>query len=504
VQRVKNSAMAATERSLEQVDAGVTPAGVNEGLAAKLEETSRPAVNLSSSSPRTTPGLEDLMEEVPDTDDHVGEENGDVGDDDAASETGTDDSGLVMALDQDSTENREENQSVNCSTANLNSTVNHKTSERTRSTISEDKAAMLKSYFAVQPRPKRDEINRLSQELNFPPRVIQVWFQNARARDRREALYNVNSPLDYFRNRHTSDIYAPAKQLANEAEAEKPHSGATVDEDQPLDLTVKKTMEESVRCPSGADEKPIELTVPRPPVASAGLPQPQNGSKTPDYARENGIHPKKRSWIKIEEEDDSFPHEIEEWKKTFASGLCSGQRCYTGKLSPQSSDISGGEDEALKKSGSCDEGSESRDNSGDDHIKHINSRKTSKFNNNSSSGGSSGSVVVMATSGGKTTPAPLADNIDGLYSCDQCDKSFSKPSSLTRHKYEHSGQRPYQCDMCPKAFKHKHHLTEHKRLHSGEKPFQCQKCLKRFSHSGSYSQHMNHRFSYCRPCPASS
>ena len=181
---------------------------------------------------------------------------------------------------------------------------------------------MLKSYFAVQPRPKRDEINRLSQELNFPPRVIQVWFQNARARDRREALYNVNSPLDYFRNRHTSDIYAPAKQLANEAEAEKPHSGATVDEDQPLDLTVKKTMEESVRCPSGADEKPIELTVPRPPVASAGLPQPQNGSKTPDYARENGIHPKKRSWIKIEEEDDSFPHEIEEWKKTFASGLC--------------------------------------------------------------------------------------------------------------------------------------------------------------------------------------
>lgn len=58
--------------------------------------------------------------------------------------------------------------------------------------------------------------------------------------------------------------------------------------------------------------------------------------------------------------------------------------------------------------------------------------------------------------------------------------------------------------MCPKAFKHKHHLTEHKRLHSGEKPFQCQKCLKRFSHSGSYSQHMNHRFSYCRPCPASS
>lgn len=28
---------------------------------------------------------------------------------------------------------------------------------------------------------------------------------------------------------------------------------------------------------------------------------------------------------------------------------------------------------------------------------------------------------------------------DGLYSCDQCDKTFGKQSSLARHKYEHSG-----------------------------------------------------------------
>ena len=60
-------------------------------------------------------------------------------------------------------------------------------------------------------------------------------------------------------------------------------------------------------------------------------------------------------------------------------------------------------------------------------------------------------------------------------------------------------QRPHKCGDCDKAFKHKHHLTEHRRLHSGEKPFQCPKCLKRFSHSGSYSQHINHRFSYCKP-----
>lgn len=28
----------------------------------------------------------------------------------------------------------------------------------------------------------------------------------------------------------------------------------------------------------------------------------------------------------------------------------------------------------------------------------------------------------------------------GMYACDQCDKMFSKQSSLARHKYEHSGK----------------------------------------------------------------
>ncbi|KAJ8395054.1 hypothetical protein AAFF_G00040050 [Aldrovandia affinis] len=86
----------------------------------------------------------------------------------------------------------------------------------------------------------------------------------------------------------------------------------------------------------------------------------------------------------------------------------------------------------------------------------------------------------------------------GMYACDLCDKIFQKSSSLLRHKYEHTGKRPHECGICSKAFKHKHHLIEHMRLHSGEKPYQCDKCGRRFSHSGSYSQHMNHRYSYCK------
>nr|XP_057906510.1 zinc finger E-box-binding homeobox 2b isoform X4 [Doryrhamphus excisus] len=87
-----------------------------------------------------------------------------------------------------------------------------------------------------------------------------------------------------------------------------------------------------------------------------------------------------------------------------------------------------------------------------------------------------------------------ADYMSGL------DDMTDPDSCLSRKKIKktESGKRPHQCQICKKAFKHKHHLIEHSRLHSGEKPYQCDKCGKRFSHSGSYSQHMNHRYSYCK------
>ncbi|KAJ8415014.1 hypothetical protein AAFF_G00007120 [Aldrovandia affinis] len=87
-----------------------------------------------------------------------------------------------------------------------------------------------------------------------------------------------------------------------------------------------------------------------------------------------------------------------------------------------------------------------------------------------------------------------ADYMSGL------DDLTDSESCLSRKKIKktESGKRPHQCQICKKAFKHKHHLIEHSRLHSGEKPYQCDKCGKRFSHSGSYSQHMNHRYSYCK------
>lgn len=40
----------------------------------------------------------------------------------------------------------------------------------------------------------------------------------------------------------------------------------------------------------------------------------------------------------------------------------------------------------------------------------------------------------------------------GIHSCDQCDKTFGKLSSLARHKYEHSGCAIYQLRSLPSKF----------------------------------------------------
>ncbi|XP_056148811.1 zinc finger E-box-binding homeobox 1 [Lampris incognitus] len=113
--------------------------------------------------------------------------------------------------------------------------------------------------------------------------------------------------------------------------------------------------------------------------------------------------------------------------------------------------------------------------------------------------GSEGMSAVEEQNNSDSASPPKKRRLEnGVYPCDLCDKVFQKGSSLLRHKYEHTGKRPHECSVCKKAFKHKHHLIEHSRLHSGEKPYQCDKCGKRFSHSGSFSQHMNHRYSYCK------
>lgn len=97
---------------------------------------------------------------------------------------------------------------------------------RVRTAISEEQQAVLKEHYAVNPRPSREEFRSIAARLMLDPRVVQVWFQNNRSRERK--LNNIGMMKQSF------------------TRAGSPFSATgTIDWDQPLDLSIKKDSRES-------------------------------------------------------------------------------------------------------------------------------------------------------------------------------------------------------------------------------------------------------------------
>ncbi|KAK7865943.1 hypothetical protein R5R35_005010 [Gryllus longicercus] len=101
--------------------------------------------------------------------------------------------------------------------------------------------------------------------------------------------------------------------------------------------------------------------------------------------------------------------------------------------------------------------------------------------------------------------------------CDECQKKFSFPQSLKKHKQRHkgvgnsvcdvcgkvvtstymrihmrthTGEKPIVCNVCNKSFRSANYLKTHMRVHTGEKPYTCEKCLKCFTQRSTLVVHM--------------
>ncbi|KAI4459768.1 histone h4 transcription factor-related [Holotrichia oblita] len=370
---------------------------------------------------------------------------------------------------------------------------------RVRSLISDEQLKVLKDNYAINPRPKREDLMRIADKIGFPVRVVQVWFQNTRARDRREGRliqipYNTPSIPIRFPQMPSNPQYLIPKAYPSPP----PYMS-----EQPLDLSTKKEPPSHDSSPSSSPRRPTSVQHSDSGDDAVNLSHKSSRSPTPfqqmqfqcHYQGSNCSSEPRRTPSPLDFNNGSRLAQIlaqpaHKLAQLPGMGLVPMERLMQlgntdlpslGQLiSSRITNLSPNSDKRT-----WSENGDIQDGLQDDET----------------SGGSKRSKVSQLIV--KSLGSPMLGNqeqdVEGQFSCDQCDKSFSKQSSLARHKYEHSGQRPHKCDECPKAFKHKHHLTEHKRLHSGEKPFQCSKCLKRFSHSGSYSQHMNHRYSYCKP-----
>ncbi|XP_014243866.1 protein apterous-like isoform X2 [Cimex lectularius] len=64
----------------------------------------------------------------------------------------------------------------------------HQRTKRMRTSFKHHQLRTMKSYFAINHNPDAKDLKQLSQKTGLPKRVLQVWFQNARAKWRRMVL----------------------------------------------------------------------------------------------------------------------------------------------------------------------------------------------------------------------------------------------------------------------------------------------------------------------------
>ncbi|VDK45237.1 unnamed protein product [Anisakis simplex] len=361
---------------------------------------------------------------------------------------------------------------------------------RSRSFLTDAQVGILLTHFKRNPFPSKYELSAVAEQIGVNKRVVQVWFQNTRAKERRSnrlgtandrygrsgwgltaqsrtaiSNNNVNDSMQLMATawaQHCSSIVGSAKdeRKGNVVETlpkEEPLDGTCADS--PLDLSVKDsvTPRSDVLSPASASHCSAQDD-PEPPWSAANLIvfhrmvcQLISGfvQKGSESIREALLQAAKGR--PVTPAGDSTSHSegggdtASEAGTTADSPITSSSsgiwpsNIYLSQYSMLGTNGLAGLQKVLEQGDDIDE------NASDISSSEKRERQSWKLHRTEE---------------------------EGLYACDQCDKMFGKQSSLARHKYEHSGQRPYKCDVCDKAFKHKHHLTEHKRLHSGEKPFQ--------------------------------
>ncbi|CAJ0956455.1 unnamed protein product [Ranitomeya imitator] len=78
--------------------------------------------------------------------------------------------------------------------------------------------------------------------------------------------------------------------------------------------------------------------------------------------------------------------------------------------------------------------------------------------------------------------------VDGMYICSTCEKSFTSHFGLIKHQAMHNGSK-VSCPQCGKLFFYKSSLVIHQRIHTGEKLFVCPVCNKCFTNNSNLVVH---------------
>lgn len=283
--------------------------------------------------------------------------------------------------------------------ASYNSMQIHSGSEderkvRVRTAISEEQQNQLKEYYASNPRPNREEFRAIAQQLVLDARVVQVWFQNNRSRERK--LNNQSKqaqPGGFYANGTGPLNNNVSRKLSNGAPmpfnlSHSPsYSNSPAMDEQPLDLSIKKE--------SSLQSTPS--TSPRHGLAMLPTDEVINLSRKPMPPYPTYMFP--NQFVPMERLMQMAPEMARKVNVPMNS---------TGSLSPASSDKRSWKDEM---------------GYGDEMFKGVSAQQ-----------------ALSQQQSHKRLYAKQETESEGQYICDQCEKAFNKQSSLARHKYEHSGE----------------------------------------------------------------
>ncbi|KAM5138921.1 uncharacterized protein ACMZJ9_016383 [Mantella aurantiaca] len=98
-------------------------------------------------------------------------------------------------------------------------------------------------------------------------------------------------------------------------------------------------------------------------------------------------------------------------------------------------------------------------------------------------------TLLNYTDYGKNFTSGLSYSAPPMFSCPDCNRSFSNSSNLAKHQLMCRGRKPHVCSGCGKCFASASYLVIHERIHTGERPFSCTHCGKSFSRKPDLVRH---------------